>query len=178
MNMTEFEILQNPIYWFEMSERLKISADLLKEQMIRNFNKMPLDLAEDQKNSYSLFESFMLLLGFSWENKIKGYALIKYKKNNPPKLFKNLKEIKQEVWGGNNGHELSKILDSCDFEIYKSEKELLERLETFLMWAGRYPIPTDRQKFDDAKRGNQIKSYSHDKEILVQLEHRLKMKFG
>ncbi len=113
-----------------------------------------IDPSKEMNEKLALFESFMLLLGLSVENMIKGYVIINYQLNNTSTSFKNLKELKNKACGGNNGHELSKILASCDFEVYKAEKDLLERLETFVKWAGRYPIPQDRQKFEDAKRFN------------------------
>jgi hypothetical protein len=178
MKKTDFEVFQDPIYWFGNSERLKFSAELLKERLIVKPEIRSIDPSKEMNKKLALFESYMLLLGLSVENMIKGYALINFQLNNPSTSFRNLKELKNSAWGGNNGHELSKILASCGFEIYKAEKEFLERLETFIKWAGRYPIPQDRQKLEDAKRFNLRKSYSHDKDILAQLEYRLKTKYG
>lgn len=44
------------------------------------------------------------------------------------------------------GHKQKTLLKDVNFELSNEEEDLLLRLETFVMWAGRYPMPRTFEK--------------------------------
>jgi hypothetical protein len=71
----------------------------------------------------------LLVLGYCIENLIKGLCIQKEGafKNNGEFRFKN--------------HKLLDLLDKVDIHLSDEEIELTERLEQFIIWAGKYPGP-------------------------------------
>ncbi len=65
-------------YWFDTAEKLKISADVLFDKLSELYDrtKRPEDLFEWRKQQLAVFQSYMMLLGFSLENLISSFNKI------------------------------------------------------------------------------------------------------
>jgi len=137
-------------YWFDNAERLKISADVLFDKLsdLYDRQKRPENLFEWRKQQLAVFQSYMMLLGFSLENLIKAVSIKSYtSQNNSISDFKNLQN---NVWQAKNAHDLLTIAENCNFILTNEERDLIERHTEFLVWAGRYHIPKDKMKYDQA----------------------------
>jgi hypothetical protein len=77
----------------------------------------------------ALFKSYMLLSGLALENLTKGIIVGRKPGVVTPDTF-NLKE-----------HNLLKLAQQVARPFSKNERDILDRLTAFVMWAGRYPIP-------------------------------------
>jgi hypothetical protein len=75
--------------------------------------------------------TYLMLVGFAVENFLKGIYVI-----SNPEIIKNDKLIKL------NRHDLLQLFNELHFETTIEEKDLIERLEEFILWIGRYPIPS------------------------------------
>lgn len=95
----------------------------------------------------------MLLTGFAFENLLKG---ILYGCN--PK--QNLKT------GYGGGHGILKMPNEIS-PLSSEELDLLERLQRYLVWAGRYQLPTTAKVFHDAQ--GKVAITTHDPKIIEPL---------
>jgi hypothetical protein len=83
---------------------------------------------------------FLMLAGLAIENLAKGLKVQK----NPP-------EIKQGKAVGVTGHGILAPLKSAGISVTDNDREFIRRLEMFVSWAGRYPVPTDASKMQVEK---------------------------
>jgi hypothetical protein len=71
-------------YWFDTAERLKISAEVLFDKLsdLYDRKKRPENLFQWRKQQLAVFQSYMMLLGFSLENLIKAVSIKSYTSQN------------------------------------------------------------------------------------------------
>jgi hypothetical protein len=85
---------------------------------------------------------FMLLAGLAIENLLKGLAvarkpeLVQPRENNPRRLFD---------WAG-SGHVSRRLAQEAGVDLTEDEARVVDRLEVFTTWGGRYPVPLDALK--------------------------------
>jgi len=134
--------------WLDNSEKLKLSADLINKELeilIEPFRQEKPDYKNEEKIQ-AFWNSYFLLIGYAFENLIKGLSI---EKNRDLKTFY---DIYKKKWSDySKGHGISKIAKDNLSDLEKNEIKLLEKLETYILWAGKYPLP------------KQIKEYNTDK---------------
>jgi hypothetical protein len=146
--------------WLENAEFLKTSADLIWKNILSvykefteenrkihqinlstggfNKNRDKVHELEDKLKSFS--NTYYLLIGYSFENLIKALSIEK----NPELSFK---EIYVKHWKKyNSGHGISIICKENINDLSPNEIELLERLEAYILWLGKYPVAIDRDR--------------------------------
>jgi hypothetical protein len=133
-----YELLEDdPFSWLEQARGAQMSAELIRTALDAI---MPLSQTlpsiREKKLAYS--QSFMLLTAVAFENVLKGLAVAK-----KPKSWRDAKHRIAAL--------AAKITTSSPAEL-----ELLERLEEYLVWAGRYLIPMTPQQYAE----------KHDRQIL------------
>jgi hypothetical protein len=179
--------------WLENAEFLKISADLIWKNILiaykefteehRRIHKINLSTGVFNKNRDKVHEledklksfsnTYYLIIGYSFENLIKALSIEK----NPGLSFK---EIYDKHWKKyNSGHGISIICKKNIDELTQTEFELLERLEAYILWLGKYPVAIDRDRhvadydkkyfFSDDKNEND-KLFDKIKKKLLQTE--------
>jgi len=123
----------DPRQWLSYARSLQFAADLLKP-IFEKEHKTP--RPRSQKNNFpiSVSQIYLMIVGFAVENYLKGIYVISF-----PEIINNDKLIKL------NRHDLLQLMRELKFNVSKDEVDLIERLEEFVLWAGRYPIPA---KFD------------------------------
>jgi hypothetical protein len=144
--------------WLENAEFLKLSAYLIFENVLRTYknysnaqrkvNLSRLNIGEvykkrnevneleDKLKSYS--NSYYLLIGYSFENLIKALSI----ENNPGLTFK---EIYEKHWRKfSSGHGISAICKENFENLSTPDFEILERLEAYILWLGKYPVAIDK----------------------------------
>ncbi len=117
--------------WLAQARRLRLSANVILpewEEIRRHPQSMP--GIRDKMLAYS--ESFMLLTGFAFENLLKG---ILYGRDTNNKVARS-----------KNGHGIVQMANAAA-TLIGDESNLLERLETYLVWAGRYQLPMTPDAF-------------------------------
>ena len=93
---------------------------------------------EDLRGSHPppwVFNPLMLLCALTVENLLKGLLVLKEPALNVDGEF------------AHRSHDLTVLLTRADLNVTAKEADLLERLATFLSWAGRYPIPLKHTNF-------------------------------
>ena len=175
--------------WLENAELLKLSADLLYENVLVTFKKFKkaqhnqnnfipgiinhkrkeLDELEDKLKSFN--NTYYLLIGYSFENLIKGLSI----ENNTGLTFK---EIYDKHWRKYKyGHGFSKIGKPFLNNLSSSETKLLERLEEYVLWIGKYPVAKDQnchvagydeKYFDSADKSEIDELFTKIKNLLIE----------
>ena len=138
-----YELLgQSPLIWLQQAEFLKMSASLILDK----FNEIlpvPQAIPGIREQKVAFVDSFMLLMGLSFENIIKGAHTAK-----TPSL---LIEDRLAVWRRHRkGHGISTLIRLI-ISVTPEEENLLQRLEEYAFWAGRYPIPTNTTQYSKAQ---------------------------
>lgn len=115
---------------------------------------------------------YMLLAGLAVENLLKGLAvvrtpgLVQPRAGQPRRLFQ---------WAG-SGHVSRRLAAEAGADLTLDEKSVVDRLEVFTTWGGRYPVPLDALKMAHrAGEGDPPASWSSaDIPILEHLFERLR----
>ena len=84
--------------------------------------------AEVRLEMLAYVNAYMLLTGLAFENLLKAIALSRRWTIGQLKKFRS-------------GHGLVAIADALILELAPAEGDYLRRLEEFVVWAGRYPVP-------------------------------------
>jgi hypothetical protein len=159
-----YELLgQDALAWLRQAEFLRMSAALVWEKFseIHPLSQVQPGIGQ-QKVAFS--QSFMLLMGMSFENLIKGADVAK-----TPGL--SIKERRQRWDSYRGGHGISGLITLVASTSAK-EKNLLRRMEEYVMWAGRYPIPRNTDQYRKAKDFRSL-SYPQDQLLCDTLFERL-----
>jgi hypothetical protein len=119
-------------HWHRMAESLKLSATAVAEAWDRRrceqFQRGRLDLSDLADEPMVA----MLLAGLALENLAKG-LVIRREGLDGAALPKGLSK-----------HETRRYLDRAKVDLSTAEQKLVSRLEAYVVWAGRYPVPKHR----------------------------------
>src|SRR5262249_40008651 len=118
----EYGLTTEPSAWALSAYNLKNAADAVWDRC----------RAEPRLGSV-----FLMLAGYELENAIKAVLLLKR-----PELRSPDRALR---WPG-GGHDLATLFDKAVVELDAEERAALERLSAFVLWRGRYPMPTSRDR--------------------------------
>src|SRR5438128_5199933 len=131
----------NPSSWLHSAEALMRAARSLLP-IIEADGRGILDATVGDAFEAAVTPIYMLLVGLAIENLAKGI----YVARNPTACSSD--NLPREL----TTHKAIELLESLDVSLSQAEVSLLERIETFVLWAGRYPIP---RRLDDLLPRNQ-----------------------
>jgi len=139
------DILKDPHAFLQQSKLLKKSSDLLQSYLMDLIYFSEVNM-HDKQNDYretqlALMKSHLLLLGLAFENLIKGISVLLFND------FSSFNELKQKYWKISKGHEIYQLAQNIGIILNEQESFLLDRLEQFILWAGRYPTPTTKEVY-------------------------------
>jgi len=153
-----YEVIEDdPLSWLEQAEGARLSAEVIRTALT---TIMPLSqtIPGVREKKLAYMNSFMLLTGISFENLLKGLAVAK-----KPKSWRELR--------ADGGHGLSFYAEKVT-TVSAVEARLLERLQEYLLWAGRYAIPTTAQRYANRRGLRCLRT--DDREVASSLFARLK----
>lgn len=127
--MTYKSAASDPRQWLSYARSLKYTSELLKPIFIEE-HKTPRPRGQKNYFPISVSQIYLMIVGFAVENFIKGIYVILN-----PDIITDDRLVKL------NRHDILQLLRELKFTISKEEIDLVERLEEFVLWAGRYPIP-------------------------------------
>ncbi len=144
--------------WIEWSNRLKNVSEIVWKVLSPSLTKVPKEnITIKDFRAIELTPIFMMLAGLSIE------------------LIAKARHIKKGSQGTLSSHTISKFVEGKI--LTKQEKDLIKRLEIFIKWAGRYPIPLKKEDFVPVKvrlRGGAFPTFAmSDKEIIDNLYTKL-----
>jgi hypothetical protein len=118
--------------WLERAKGLRLSADVI-HAALREIMPLSQTLPSIREKKVAYMETYMLLTAIAFENLLKGISVI-----GDPTGWRLLKD--------DSGHGIStfaaKVLQLSD-----PERDLLQRLQEYLVWAGRYNLPTTAARY-------------------------------
>ena len=114
--------------WFVSASELERATEILWAQVEQDWAQIH-DLPPEAAPPQFIICPTMLLAAATIENSLKGICV-----SREPALDKNgAFRLKT--------HKLLDLFDRIKFQLSADELDLVERLEVFLEWAGRYPVP-------------------------------------
>jgi hypothetical protein len=145
-----YELLgQSSLTWLEQAEFLRMSAVLILDKL-REVLPVPQVNPGVREQKVAFVDSFMLLMGLSFENLIKGVHITK----TPSLSVQDRMKIWKSHRGGHGISTLIKVVASISAE----EESLLKRLEEYAFWAGRYPIPVNTSQYVKSIKPQNLRS--------------------
>jgi len=136
--------------WLAQANQLKMSADVIEIELKGTIARFRFD-RELNDQLLAFLKSFMLLVGMAFENLIKGILVGR----DPTNISRE--EIKKQLLG-RGGHGISEGAKTVT-NISNAEYDLLRRLEEYLIWAGRYPMPLKSKAFYDSQTPENLRSF-------------------
>jgi hypothetical protein len=135
----QFELQrEDSSYWRHTATKLRRAAELVwagSEAAWKQLQADPLGYLE--KNAWGpdihLYEQYFLLMGFALENALKGI------------LVAQGRSAEEAIKGS---HKLTGLVATCGIELSEDELRLLDNVEVFAVWKGRYQTP---RKLEDWK---------------------------
>ncbi len=167
---------QMPILWYDRASSLKLSADIIYFECNMEATACNIEAMHSER-TLALIPVYMMLAGYALECLLKGIYL------NFGSLIES--EGKLKSWWKSNGHNLNAIADKINNDANRevvrlNEKEqfLLDRLNVYILWAGRYPIPTEYKakmpvKFQNGSAAPLYMVTNKDKERIDEVFERL-----
>ena len=152
------DTLSSPSSWVEWSRRLKNVSEIVWNELSPSLTKLPKqNITIEDFRAIELMPVFMMLAGLSIELIAKARCI---KKGDQRKL---------------SSHRISYYIENKI--LTEQEKDLIKRLEVFIKWAGRYPIPLKAEDLVPIKirsKGGAFPTFSiSDKEIINKLYTKL-----
>jgi hypothetical protein len=147
-----YELLgQSPLTWLEQAEFLSMSAVLILDKL-REILPVPQVYPGVREQKVAFVDSFMLLMGLSFENLIKGVHIAK-----TPSLSV---EDRMKIWKSHRGGHGISTLIKVVARLSSDEENLLKRLEEYAFWAGRYPIPVNTNQYVKSIKPQNLRSFT------------------
>jgi len=142
--------------WALTAHRLKHAGDLLYEAYRQELKQMVSGPSLVSLDNISLVTSATLLIGLAFENILKAIIV-----QNEPNIIENGKLKK---WPS-SGHNQLQLAQKARLDLDDTERDVLNRLSSFVVWAGRYPIPRSSDDFAI------IQLAEPDKFVPIPIEH-------
>jgi hypothetical protein len=151
------------IRWLDTARGFMMSARLIWSKLTPLFDDgFPLQNRHAEMFAYS--QSFLLLTGFAFENLYRG-------------MLTATGSSWRKALDTKGGHALFKHLSGVATpNLSEEEKYLVKRLETYLSWAGRYPVPKKSGDYVNAVEKFLCGFNSSDLDVATRLFARLEEK--
>lgn len=175
MYVTNFNFTgwQNGTVWFNRAITLKEAADMVREAYLKGYNHVD-RLVKDSVRSREVlhvtagrdfrdidkYSVFMMLMGYSMENLFRGIIICGEWLEDPDSIdaIVNYNEFKAHTKGSEEAnlslmsHGLRRLLGARHMNITftDEEKSMMDDLDGFITWKGRYPVPKEYSS-DDPK---------------------------
>ncbi len=132
---SQFDFAKSPVVWYLWSERLFRAGEIIFNLCKDDLNKLFKEGFDSSHKNLNLVGVDMLLFGYAIENCLKAVVI----KENPEVVESN------KIKWGQDGHDLLKFAEKIRLSKLEEYKEILHRLTQYIRWAGRYPIPKNKE---------------------------------
>jgi len=129
----QFDIGANtPGIWALNARRLKRGGDLIFDAYEIDLQAMGKGASPLELNNLEVAGTATMLFGFAIENLLKAIIIAKEPRT--------INEGNLRDWPS-NGHKLILLAEKADIPLNEQQKDMVHRLEVFVEWTGRYPVP-------------------------------------
>jgi hypothetical protein len=150
----------DPLMWREHAIELKLAADTLLPSYYDALRERP-NAPGTQRRLFAYLHGYLLLAGLAIENALKGLRIAA-----DPSLVTSDGVSKTIL--GRGGHGIKAGLQRC-FSLDADEEDVATRLEEYLFWAAKYPVPLGVPVLANAELNN-LRSYiSSDPDVVDRL---------
>ena len=126
-----------------------------------------------EERSGSYYAAY-LHAGFAVENAAKAALVVR-----DPTVITDRGTIDRAKLGSNGGHGLCGIAQSVLSSLSRDEQTLLDKLQEYVVWAGRYTIPMNAEVLFDEERMDTLRVAPHgEQDRIGQLVNRLLVQAG
>jgi len=132
---------QESLHWLEKAQGLRYCAGVLKTHLLETIDTPP---ASRRVETIGVVNSTLLLLGFAFENLIKGVKIAE------DSSLVDLDRFNIKSWRKDDGGHGIKTLAASLITLTSAEGELLDRLQESIFWAGRFPIPLTSERYHES----------------------------
>jgi hypothetical protein len=143
---------------------LKMAADSIYPKLAEAF-RIPPGLPGAQDKRFAFFHSYMLLVGLAFENLIKGICI-----GRDSSLI-DQEKIERGILS-RGGHGIASGAKQI-LALESNELQLLKRVEEYLFWAGRYPLPLKSSIYHNSEVQELRSGRSDDPPVINALFERL-----
>jgi hypothetical protein len=159
---TYFILLHDAQSWVQQAERHFISSKVIYKELTKIIGKGG-EIHDRLTDEFiGLMDSYFLLISLAFENLIKGLIISK----KPD--FNITSELKPYKWESSGGHGIVEMISLNFKRTDENENILLEKLQTFLIWAGKYRIPKSSEKYVNSKIPKIQHSIKSDDHIIAE----------
>jgi hypothetical protein len=154
-----FEIIgKDPFSWLGQAQEMKTVADEILP-LLESELTIPPTYPGTQRKRLAYVGSYMLFIGLTFENLIKGILI----GQNPALVTKE--GIKSGILG-RKGHGIAEGAKRI-IHLTQQEFQLLVRIEEYLFWAGRYPLPLKSNAFLNSEN-QELRSFRTNDPLLIE----------
>lgn len=162
---------QNGTNWYLTARALKKASDRIREAYLvayRNLNvgksvtqvpggiRIAVDMTKLEIDDFDQYPIAMLLMGYAMENIFRGIIICRMWLEDPESVnIVDFSELRIPVRGSAEkmsimGHHLRGLLasDAMKLEFNEDEKRMMDTLDMFIVWAGRYATPKEYDPTD------------------------------
>lgn len=150
--------------WLAQANQLKVVADSILPNVDEAF-RIPPALPGAQEKRFAFFHSYMLLTGMAFENLIKGILIQR------DKTLVTRERIESGILH-RCGHGISDGAKGL-LPLTAHEFNLLQRIEEYLFWAGRYPVPLGSGTYHNSEAQELLCGRNDDPPLINSLFQRL-----
>jgi len=136
-------------WWLKASDLYQAAVSIIESYKFASatyFDTLPklsgrVKLTPEQQKAWPRLrfpQVYLFMVGLAFENLIKGLLI-----SRNPDLVKNGKLSKKI----SRGHGLSDLLNKAEIQLSEEENIFVNRLSDSVLWAGRYPTPTNEKKW-------------------------------
>lgn len=152
--------------WLTQAIELRFSAEVFLPK-IEYALALPPNSPEVQARRFAFIHSYMFLNGLAFENLIKGIII-----GREPNLATKV-EIDREILD-RKGHGIASGARKI-ISVTAQEDKLLQRMEEYLVWAGRYPLPLKFEAYSNSETKRLRQYRSNDPVLINQLFEKLQV---
>jgi hypothetical protein len=168
----EFEDLftaqaSEPAAWIEVARTLRVGA----RPVFARWQEIE-DVSQNKDGvrleKLGCVRAYMLLTAVAFENVLKAIAVKRELLTSDGDRLRHHDSLRRR-----GGHGLSEIASNLDIPLTQTDVDFLRRLEEYLVWGARYPVPIHAQESARAQKNSLLTVRSYDVQLSDDLFDRL-----
>ena len=156
-----------PAAWIELARTLRLGARPVFTRLTE-IRDVPPNTDEGRLEKLGCVRAYMLLTAVAFENMLKAIAVKR------GLLTTDAGHLRPGIsLSPRSGHGLSEIARNLKLGLTRTDVDFLRRLEEYLVWAARYPVPLHAQESARAQKNSLLRLISSDVQLSDDLFDRL-----
>ena len=155
---------RRPATWLEGSRRHLAVYEVLSNQ----FDRLNMQPGRSQDEFSGCFYAAYLHAGLAVENAVTAFLVVE-----DPTIIKDGR-IDRKKFGDRGGHRFAKLAERILGSLSQTQREVLLKLEEYVVWAGKYTVPMNAEMLYGQARMSVLRSAPmNERELILDLVARL-----